>query len=64
MSGPAGSVTGYIMFGKQCRSRSTDLKEASLSSVEFYKKIFKVFPFGCHGNQNSAWNGMEIFEQL
>ena len=23
----------------------------------FYKKIFKVFPFGCHGNQNSALNG-------
>ena len=20
------------------------------------KKIFKVFPFGCHGNQSSAWN--------
>ena len=22
------------------------------------KKIFKVFPFGCHGNQSSAWNGI------
>ena len=23
----------------------------------FDKKIFKVFPFGCHDNQNSAGNG-------
>ena len=26
--------------------------------VVFDKKIFKVFPFGCRGNQNSAWNGI------
>ena len=22
-----------------------------------FDKIFKVLPFGCHCNQNSAWNG-------
>ena len=21
-----------------------------------FEKIFKGFPFGCHGNQNTAWN--------
>ena len=28
-----------------------------ISPVVFDKKILKVFHFGCHGNQNSAWNG-------
>ena len=22
-----------------------------------FNKILKVFPFGCHDNQNPAWNG-------
>ena len=28
-----------------------------IGPVVFDKKIFKVFLFSCHGNQNSAWNG-------
>ena len=28
-----------------------------IRTVVFDKKIFTVFHFGCHGNQNSAWNG-------
>ena len=29
----------------------------ALGLVVLDKKNFEVFAFGCHGNQNSAWNG-------
>ena len=28
----------------------------TLALTVWYKKIFKVFSFGCHGNQSSSWN--------
>ena len=43
-----------------CRGSPKDhLLEIIFKSPQqfFYKKIFDVFAFGCHGNQNSVWNG-------
>ena len=31
-----------------------------IGQVVFDKKPFKMFPFGCHGEQNFAWNSFEI----
>ena len=33
-----------------------------LGPVVSKQKSFKVFPFGCHGNQGSAWN--QIFLKI
>ena len=31
-----------------------------IGPVVFNKKIVKAFPFGCHDNKNSAWNGISL----
>ena len=34
------------------------LNQNLLISDQFLRIILKFFPFGCHDNQNSAWNGI------
>ena len=58
---PAGHVFSKDQYSFNSHSRGSPKDHLcqqyfEMGPVVFDKKIFKSFHFGCHGNQNSAWN--------